>query len=181
MKAAQNGATLKFSTSGMSIYTFLLKSRKFQSTFFHLFQLSPSLEEALFYGNYNACATCHSVKCQNARAVFNPPGILYEMYMLHVRKTLCGGFAKNSPETLVIISILFLEYSLKYFFNYMFSVHNYMFSVRNYLVSVHNYMFSVHNYMVSIHNYMVSVHSYMVSVRNIFRHCFPYTAICLKQ
>ena len=33
-----------------------------------------SLERALSYVNHNEFATCSNGKCENARAVFNPPG-----------------------------------------------------------------------------------------------------------
>ena len=60
------------------IYTaFFLNSDNFQSTFFEtFFALFDDTAKSTFalYGNHNEFATCPNGKCENARAVFNPPG-----------------------------------------------------------------------------------------------------------
>ena len=75
-------ATLKFSTSRMSVYTIFPEFYEISVHFFPpIFQFSTSLEQAFFCRNYNAFATCYSEECQNARAVFNPAGcIWYSFY-----------------------------------------------------------------------------------------------------
>ena len=76
----KNGATLKFSSSRMSIHTICPEFYEISVRFFPpIFQFSTSLEQAFFFGNYNAFATCFSdfsEECQNARAVFNPAGCI---------------------------------------------------------------------------------------------------------